>query len=433
MQFRTISAFVFGVMLALPASAGDQEEANRLFVEATRMVERAMSSPGPQTRADLYSGALAKLERIVDEFPGSDLAVDMLAGERVGVISLPSIRNRAELTGLKAQQLERQIKGLRARLQEATDKNGALEAENKRLMSLKTPEKRAAASAADGGGLRERLSLKESQLAESKARTKHLDEQNARLWKSLWAERRRVASAPAKPAAQPAKTPVKKAAPAKTAAPAKPAKPAEPAKLSSAFVTAGLRNALSVGTGRAVSKLGRTDGFNKDAGVHVPLPDGLAKVSDALMVVGVVGVTDDLELKLNRAAEDAVSEIEGAMRYAITGLSFADANKLVQGPADGATRALREKAAASLAKAARPIVEASLERVGATKAHDTIMTQYKAIPFVPAISTDLTAHVVEKTLGGLFGYLAREESAIRSDPAMRTTPVLQRVFAAKTK
>jgi hypothetical protein len=38
--------------------------------------------------------------------------------------------------------------------------------------------------------------------------------------------------------------------------------------------------------------------------------------------------------------------------------------------------------------------------------------------------------VVGKALDGIFYYIAKEEAAIRSDPAARTTDLLKKVFGA---
>jgi hypothetical protein len=39
--------------------------------------------------------------------------------------------------------------------------------------------------------------------------------------------------------------------------------------------------------------------------------------------------------------------------------------------------------------------------------------------------------VVEKGMDGIFYYMAKEEAAIRQNPAKRTTDLLKRVFGAK--
>lgn len=54
--------------------------------------------------------------------------------------------------------------------------------------------------------------------------------------------------------------------------------------------------------------------------------------------------------------------------------------------------------------------------------------QYKTLPFVPDAKANLTNHVLDKAIGGVFLYLGREEAAIRENPAARTTELLKKVF-----
>ena len=77
-----------------------------------------------------------------------------------------------------------------------------------------------------------------------------------------------------------------------------------------------------------------------------------------------------------------------------------------------------------------PIVEDALSEVGAIRSYDDMMAQYKTLPFVPDVKSDLSAYTVEQALDGLFYYLAKEEAAIRNNPAKRTTELLQKVFGS---
>ena len=58
------------------------------------------------------------------------------------------------------------------------------------------------------------------------------------------------------------------------------------------------------------------------------------------------------------------------------------------------------------------------------------MGDYRELPFAPDVETNLTPYVVEQALDGMFLMLAREEAAIREDPAARTTELLQTVFGS---
>ena len=57
-----------------------------------------------------------------------------------------------------------------------------------------------------------------------------------------------------------------------------------------------------------------------------------------------------------------------------------------------------------------------------------MMGQYSTIPFMPDAKADLTDYVVEKGMDGIFHYVAKEEAAIRNNPAARTTDLLKKVF-----
>ena len=48
---------------------------------------------------------------------------------------------------------------------------------------------------------------------------------------------------------------------------------------------------------------------------------------------------------------------------------------------------------------------------------------------MPDAKADLTDHVLDLGLQGIFLYLAAEEKAIRENPAKRTTELLRKVFS----
>ena len=75
-------------------------------------------------------------------------------------------------------------------------------------------------------------------------------------------------------------------------------------------------------------------------------------------------------------------------------------------------------------------IDQSLAEVGAVAAYDRMMGEYRDIPFMPDAKADLTNYALGEALDGLFTYVAREEAAIRADPAERTTEILQRVFGS---
>jgi hypothetical protein len=199
--------------------------------------------------------------------------------------------------------------------------------------------------------------------------------------------------------------------------------------LTSDEISGGLREALRVGSERVVDTLGRTDGFNKASDIHIPLPGSLKTAQSMLSKVGQSGLTDDLELRLNRAAEAAVPAAKAHFTDAITQMTIQDARGILNGPNDSATQYFRGKMSGPLAGDMKPIVESQLSKVGVIASYEKMMGQYKNIPFAPDVKADLTEHVLKRAIDGVFLYLGREEAAIRENPAKRTTALLQKVFA----
>lgn len=198
--------------------------------------------------------------------------------------------------------------------------------------------------------------------------------------------------------------------------------------LSLADVDAGLKEALRVGTENVLENLGRQGGFNADPKIHIPLPASMQVVKNTLDKVGMSFMINDLESRLNQAAEMAMPQLQPLFWQAINEMTLEDARAIYQGPDDAATSYFRQHLSPTLAGQMYPVVEETLAQVNAVQLYDMVMDKYRTFPFVPDVKTDLSNYVVERGLDGIFYYLAREEAAIRSDPAKRTTELLQQVF-----
>jgi len=194
----------------------------------------------------------------------------------------------------------------------------------------------------------------------------------------------------------------------------------------------GLKEALRVGTQRVIGQVGARDGYNADPLIHIPLPEDLRKVHKVLDKIGLAGLTADLELKLNRTAESAAPEAKDVFWNAISEMTLDDVRGVWQGPDDGATRYFRRKMTSPLIDRFTPIVQESMSEVGVVQLYEIVISQYESVPFVPEVKGDLTRYTVKKGLSGIFTYVAKEEAAIRNDPAKRSTELLQKVFGALT-
>ncbi len=193
-------------------------------------------------------------------------------------------------------------------------------------------------------------------------------------------------------------------------------------------IVAGLKEALRVGAERVVTQVGTVDGFNADPKIHIPLPDQLAKVQDIMRKFGLGAMADDVELKLNRAAEEAAPKTKELIWKAVNEMTLDDAKKIYDGPEDAATQYFKRVATPDLKATVEPVIDNALQQVGAITAYDSLMSKYKGLPLVPDVKADLQAHATQLTLDGIFHYLAKEEADIRANPAARTTDLLKQVF-----
>lgn len=200
------------------------------------------------------------------------------------------------------------------------------------------------------------------------------------------------------------------------------------ASAAAADIAEGLTEALVVGTERVVEQLGQPGGYLEDPTAHIPLPGALEQAQGALALVGMSGMVDDLEVRMNRAAEQATPVAKDLIIEAIRGLTFEDAVGILNGPNDSATRYLQRKTREPLAREMRPIVDQALADAGAVQAFESVVGEYQSLPLAGSLDVDLTGHVVTYAEKAIFDYLGQEEAAIRSDPAERTTDLLKSVF-----
>ncbi|MEX0732504.1 MAG: DUF4197 domain-containing protein [Aquisalimonadaceae bacterium] len=193
-------------------------------------------------------------------------------------------------------------------------------------------------------------------------------------------------------------------------------------------VANGLREALIVGTRRTIERTNRNDGYLADALIRIALPEELRSVSTRLRQVGLGSQVNELEVAMNRAAEQAAGEAASIFVDAIRSMRPADAYALLNGESDAATRYLRERSEPALRASYRPIVRSRMTNVDAYGYYQTIADSWNRLPLVQPLSLNLEDYVTEQALDGLFVILAQEEARIRKDPVARTTDLLRHVF-----
>ena len=201
--------------------------------------------------------------------------------------------------------------------------------------------------------------------------------------------------------------------------------------LSNDKIAGGLKEALTKSTGTAVASTGRVDGYFKNQAIKILLPSQLQTVGKGMRMMGMGAQLDELELSMNRAAEQAAPAAKQIFINAITKMTFEDARKILSGGDTAATDYFRKTSTTELTQAFTPIVHQSMENVGVIKQFNAIAQNSMAGPLLGGQSFNLDSYVVGKALDGLFYELGQEEKQIRTNPAAQTTALLKEVFGKK--
>jgi hypothetical protein len=202
------------------------------------------------------------------------------------------------------------------------------------------------------------------------------------------------------------------------------------AGLSNDKIIAGLKEALQVSTGKAVALTGKPGGFLQNQAIRILLPPKLRSLGNGMRLIGMGAQVDDLEVGMNRAAEQATPEAKRIFIAAVKKMTFDDARKILTGSDTAATEYFRRTSSADLTAAFSPIVDRAMQHVGVVQQYNHLLA---TAPGGSALAGqfDLNNYVVGKTLDGLFLMLGNEEKNIRKDPAAQTTALLREVFGRK--
>jgi hypothetical protein len=196
-------------------------------------------------------------------------------------------------------------------------------------------------------------------------------------------------------------------------------------------VANGLKEALVNGITKGTDLTSKMDGYFKNPEIKIPFPQDVKKVEDKLRQLGMGSEVDRFVLTLNRGAEEAAKEAKPIFISAIKQMSIDDAFAVLKGQPDAATQFLKRTTSAQLKEKFKPVVQANLDKVNATKYYGDLITNYNRIPFISKVNPNLNDYATDMAIQGLFTMIAKEEKSIRQDPAARTSELLKKVFGSK--
>ncbi len=214
--------------------------------------------------------------------------------------------------------------------------------------------------------------------------------------------------------------------------------------LSQTEIAAGLKEALIVGTNKSANILGATDGYYKDELVKILLPpEADIIVKNISKIPGGNELLEEVLLKINRAAEDAVSEAKPIFTNSIKIMTISDAYGILKGQENAATQYLYKTTYNSLFNLYKPKIKASVEKklVGnisnedswnqlTKKWNDVSKSVVGQLAGFKPVEVKLDEYLTNRVLEGLFLKIEAEEKLIRKDPAARINSALKRVFGS---
>jgi hypothetical protein len=214
--------------------------------------------------------------------------------------------------------------------------------------------------------------------------------------------------------------------------------------LSQNEIVAGLKEALVVGTNKSAELLGATDGYYKDEMVKILLPpEADIIVKNINKIPGGSDLLEDVLLKINRAAEDAVSEAKPIFVNSIKSMTITDAVGILKGNDNAATQYLHKSTYPQLFALYKPKIKASVEKklVGnvstadswnqlTKKWNDIAKSMVGQLAGFKPVEVELDEYLTNKALDGLFLKISAEEKLIRKDPIARVNSILKKVFGS---
>jgi hypothetical protein len=172
-------------------------------------------------------------------------------------------------------------------------------------------------------------------------------------------------------------------------------------------------------------------------------PEADIIVNNISRVPGGKQLIEDVLLRINRAAEDAVSEAKPIFVNSIRSMTINDAVGILKGEDDAATSYLHRTTYDDLFNLYQPKIKASLDKklvgnISTSQSWNTLVGKWNEIANSPvgkisgfkSVETNLDKYLTSKALDGLFLKIGTEEKRIRENPAARVTDLLKRVFGS---
>ena len=200
------------------------------------------------------------------------------------------------------------------------------------------------------------------------------------------------------------------------------------AALSNKEASGGLKAALETGSAAAVAKLGVEGGFLNNDQVRIRLPRILEQARPLIAMTGRGQQLDELEVAMNRAAEQAVPMAKPLLVNAVKSMTVEDAKRILTGGDTSVTDFFKEKTSAPLSAKFLPIVKGVTDRSRLSGQFNAAMGQAGKLGLATGESATVEGYVTQRALDGLYLMIAEEEKNIRENPVSYGSKAIAKVF-----
>jgi len=165
-------------------------------------------------------------------------------------------------------------------------------------------------------------------------------------------------------------------------------------------------------------------------------PPALAKIQTALSKTGNAAAGAGFEEALKAAVAQVSPQVAGLLKSDLAAVKPEDAQGLLAGGPDAATKFLQQKIGPSLREKLLPLVkQATASSSAAAKAKEMLAAAGPLAGFgTSKVVNDLDGYLCDQVLAQSFALVAKQEAAVRANPALlKDSPLAQKVFAAFKK
>lgn len=198
--------------------------------------------------------------------------------------------------------------------------------------------------------------------------------------------------------------------------------------LSITDATSSVKELLGRGAESALNSLGQTNGFLGNPLVRIQLPVQLQQAANLMRQFGMGAQVDEVEVAMNRAAEQAVPAGKSVLVNAIQNMSVNDAKSILTGGDTAVTAFFASRTRNDLTQRFTPIVTQATERVALAQKFNQMTAQAARYGVQQTPNASLASYVTKQTVDGLYVVIAQQERRLREDPVGAGSPLLTRVL-----